>query len=247
MTRSEHAIPLVPARQAHPGAVEDLLCLALGAGLTFLLFVAIAKFESVKSQQSKPEIEDVHMASAIFVPPPPKPEERTTEPEAAVPLAGIDVGVSESPVKVAVVPPDLQKIMPVEELPPKATIQFGQVMTELKPKIGAGPDFQHIYQTSEVDVPPKALVQTIARVPHRVRGDAEELRVDLFIVVDQDGTISSIRIVRPSGNSEFDEIVLDCVRDEWQFSPAIRKGKKVRCLIRQPVWYKWSGGSRFTI
>ena len=61
------------------------------------------------------------------------------------------------------------------------------------------------------------------------------------------GAVTAIRVVKPSGNAEFDTIVVECVRDEWVFSPAVRKGKKVKCLVQQLVWYKWTAGSPFTI
>jgi hypothetical protein len=37
------------------------------------------------------------------------------------------------------------------------------------------------------------------------------------------------------------------VRDEWVFTPAIRKGRKVKCMVQQLIWYKWTEGSKFTI
>jgi TonB family protein len=66
-------------------------------------------------------------------------------------------------------------------------------------------------------------------------------------VVDAEGGVTGIRVLKPSGNAKFDSIVLESVRDEWEFSPAIRKGRKVRCMVQQLVWYKWTEGSPFTI
>jgi len=226
---------------------EELLCLLLGAGLTFALFFGVARFENAGPAAVPPVIEDLHRAPAVFDPPPPKPEEHTVPPDLDIPLTGIDVGPSDSPVKLSVVPPDLAKIMPVEDLPPIATIQFGQIITDLRPKTGVGGDFQHIYQQNEVDVAPKAVVQVIARVPSLIRDDAEQLHVTLALVIDMEGAVTSIRVIKPSGNARFDAIVTDCVRDEWQFSPAIRKGKKVRCMVQQLVWYKWTSGSPFVL
>jgi TonB family protein len=71
--------------------------------------------------------------------------------------------------------------------------------------------------------------------------------VTLLLVIDTEGAVMSIRVLRPSGNADFDTIVLQCVRDEWVFSPAIRKGHKVKCMVQQLIWYKWTGGSKFTI
>jgi TonB family protein len=226
---------------------EETACLVLGAGVTFALFFGVAHLEDVRTSVASAPIEDLHQASAIIDPPPPKVEDRTAAPEMDIPLTGIDIGTSASPVKVSVVPPDLEKIMPSESLPPIATIQFGQVMTELKPKIKTGGELEHIYQQSEVDVAPKAMKKEIARIPDSVHHNIEQLRVTLVLVIDSEGAVTSIRVARPSGNARFDKIVTECVRDEWQFSPAIRKGKKVRCMVEQLVWYKWTEGISYTL
>lgn len=70
----------------------------------------------------------------------------------------------------------------------------------------------------------------------------------LVLIIDTAGAVQSIRVLKSSGNLKFDNIVLECVRDEWEFSPAVRKGKKVRCMVQQLVWYKWTdSGSPFTL
>jgi|CZKI01.1.fsa_nt_gi TonB family protein len=239
------SIPRFRSRAEH--LADEALCLSLGAGLTFVLFMGIAHFEMVKAVAPPPEIEDLRAVSAIFEPPPPKVEDHPEPLDISMPLTGIDIEASDSPVKLAVVPPDLDKLVPPADLPPLATIQFGQLLTDLKPRASTSGDFQHIYQQSEVDQPPLALVKTIARVPSRVREDAQSLRVTLLLVVDAEGGVTGIRVLKPSGNAKFDSIVLESVRDEWEFSPAIRKGRKVRCMVQQLVWYKWTEGSPFTI
>jgi len=243
---SESALnPSFRSRGEH--LADEALYLSLGAGLTFILFLGISHFEMVKAVAPPAEIEDLRAVSAVSEPPPPRSEEHSEPMEAVVPLTGIDIGASDSPVKLAVVPPDLSKLMPPADLPPRATIQFGQLLTDLRPKSGPVGEFQHIYQQSEVDQPPLAIVKTIARVSSRVREDVQSLRVTLLLVIDTQGAVTSIRVMRPSGNARFDNIVLACVRDEWEFSPAIKKGKKVRCMVQQLVWYKWTNGSPFTI
>jgi TonB family protein len=238
----------IPRFRSFTGQLADeALYVSLGAGLTFVLFLGIAHFEMVKGVEMPTEIEDLRAVTAVTEPPPPRPEDHSVPIETAVPLTGIDIGASDSPVKLAVVPPDLSRLMPPADLPPRATIQFGQLLTDLKPKSGSMGEFQHIYQQSEVDQPPLAVVKTIARVSSRVREDAQSLRVTLLLVIDTEGAVTTIRVMRPSGNAKFDSIVLECVRDEWQFSPAIKKGKKVRCMVQQLVWYKWTNGSPFTI
>jgi TonB family protein len=221
---------------------EEAFCVLVGGALTFGLFFGIARFESVRPA-APVEIEDLHAAAAVPEPPPPKPQERVEAQDLVVPLTGIEIAASASPVKLAVVPPDLDKIIPQTELPPRATIQFNQLLTDLRPKASISGEFQHIYQQNEVDQAPKAIVQTIARVSSRARDNAEQLRVNLLLVIGTTGEVQSIRVMRASGNPKFDKIVLECVRDEWEFSPAVLRGKKVRCLVQQQVWYKWTGSS----
>ncbi len=241
------ALSLSPRRRVANYLAEEALCLLVGSGLTLGLFLGMAHFENVKAVPPPPEIEDLRAASAISEPPPPRVEDHSQPTEATQPLTGIEIAASESPVKLAVVPPDLDKIMPPTELPPRAAIQFSQLLTDLKPKAGISGDFQHIYQQNEVDQAPAAVVRTIAKVSGRVRDNADQLRVTLVLVIDTEGIVTSTRILRPSGNAAFDKVVTECVRDEWVFTPAIRKGKKVRCMVQQLVWYQWTNGSPFTL
>jgi len=228
-------------------AAEEAAGLLFGAGLTFLLFLGMAHFENVRTSQPPAEIEELRVVTAINEPPPPKVEEHTQPPDVTTPLTGIDIAASDSTVKLAVVPPDIAKIMPQSDLPPRATIQFNQLLTDLRPRSGELAESRHIYQQNEVDQKPVAIVKTIARVSNYTRDNAQELRVTLLLVIDTEGGIESIKLMRASGNKEFDKIVTECVKEEWVFSPAVRHGKKVRCMVQQLVWYKWTSGSKFTL
>jgi TonB family protein len=241
------AIPPPRMGKGAAWAAEEAVSLLFGGGLTFCLFFGIAHFENVRTQAPAQEIEDLRAVTAVVEPPPPKVEEHPLQPVSTVPLTGIEIGAAESPVKIAVVPPDLAKIMPQTDLPPRATIQFNQLLTDLSPKMGIEGDFQHIYQQNEVDKVPEAIVKTIAKVNSYIRDNADELRVTLLLVIDAEGGIESIKVMKPSGNKLFDKAVTECVKEEWVFSPAIRRGKKVRCMVQQAVWYKWTDGNKFTL
>src|ERR1039457_1809004 len=101
------SIPRFRSRAEH--LADEALCLSLGAGLTFVLFMEIAHFEMVKAVAPPPEIEALRAVSAIFEPPPPKVEDHPEPLDISMPLTGIDIEASDSPVKLAVVPPDLDK------------------------------------------------------------------------------------------------------------------------------------------
>ncbi len=238
---------MLPMGKSSNYLADEALCLLLGSGLTFGLFLGMAHFENVKAAAPAADIEELRSVAGIPEPPPPKVEAHPQPPDEIIPLTGIEIQASESPVKLAVVPPDLDKILPPTEIPPRATIQFSQLLTDLRPKHGISGDFEHIYQQNEVDQPPAAVVRTIARVTSRVRDNAGSLRVTLLLVIDSEGAVTSSSILRPSGNAKFDDVVTECVRDEWVFTPAVRKGRKVRCMVQQLVWYEWTNGSPFTL
>ena len=234
----------LPAGSRSQRALLEVLCLGVGLAVTLALFTAMAFFQHGRAEPQA-EIEDVAMAAPAFVPPPPKLEQpKVTEDQP--PVTGIEIAAAESPVHIAVVPPDLEKIIPPSDLPPKATIQFNQLFTDFKPNAGSMGTEERIYQQNEVDQAPVAVTKTIAHVTSRVRDNASTLRTTLLLVVDTEGHVTNIRVIRPSGNPKFDSIVLECVRDEWEFSPAIKKGKRVKCMVQQLVWYKWTE-SKFTL
>jgi len=58
-------------------------------------------------------------------------------------------------------------------------------------------------------------------------------------VVDAKGAPSNIRVLHSSGNEKFDALVVKCVQDEWEFSPAVKKGRKVKCLVQRSVTIRW--------
>ncbi len=235
----------LPAGSRSQRALVELLCLGVGLAVTLVLFTAMAFFQHGKAE-AQAEVADVAMAAPTFVPPPPPTPEQPKVADDQPPVTGIEIAAAESPVHIAVVPPDLEKIIPPSDLPPKATIQFNQLFTDFKPNAGAMGTEERIYQQNEVDQAPVAVTKTIAHVPNRTRDNASTLRVTLLLVVDTEGQVTNIRVLRPSGNPKFDSIVLECVRDEWAFSPAIKRGKKVKCMVQQLVWYKWSE-SKFTL
>ena len=163
--------------------------------------------------------------------------------ESVAPLAGIEIGASDSPVKIAVVPPDFDTLTPKTELAPAATIQTLQIYSNLKPKMDEFGDFNRVFQQSEVDRVPTVLHRPNPPIPSSIRNSASLLRVTVLIVVDATGLPTSVRVFKPSGNLEFDAIITKSVLEDWVFTPAIKKGKKVKCLIQQAISVRMSSGS----
>lgn len=226
-------------------AAEEIGGLVLGAGFTFALFLGMAHFENSGPAEPVVAIEDLRMAALPFEPPPPPPqrEQQVPAPDEGVPLAGLEIGRSDSPVAIAVVPPDLETLVPAMTLAPKARIQFAQLHAELKPKAGLEVDVHHVYQSAEVDQKPHAIVRTAPIIPSDVSGSAASLRVGLLLLIDVNGKPESVRVVETSGNAQFDALVASTVQREWLFSPGIRRGQKVRVLAQQAFRINFGGSS----
>jgi len=220
-----------------------------GLGFTFLLFFTLAHFEDAGPRDSPVDIQELRMVSIPLEPPPPPPRTVETNPAPAElpPFAGIELGASDSPVHIAVVPPDLEALVQTTTTPPRALLPFSHFHTEFKPRIEVEADVRHVYQESEVDQPPTALVRIAPPVPNRLFGDARSLRVVLLLLIEPDGRVASARVVRSSGQPEFDTIVAQTVTESWEFTPALRRGKAVRCLAQQPFRVNLGSGSPFDV
>jgi TonB family protein len=90
-----------------------------------------------------------------------------------------------------------------------------------------------------VDQRPKILSESNPFIPPVVRRGASTLRVTLLFVIGTTGTVESIRVLESSGNAPFDDIVAECIKYKWVFSPAIRNGKRVKCMVQRAIIVNW--------
>jgi len=208
----------------------------LGAAFTFALFMGMAHFEGKAPASHPPEIDDLRTVALPFQPPPPPqvtPVEAAPMPEIST-VAGFDLAPSDSPVRIAVSPPNLDDLTPTVQLAPPAMIQIGQLYGDFKPRSGLTVDLQHVYQKNEVDTIPTVLFRGQPHIADRYFHDTDHLRLTLLFVVEANGAITNVRIAKPSGSPEADAVVVETVEKEWGFAPAIKKGRKVRCMLEQP-------------
>ena len=214
-----------------------------GSAATLGIFLAVAHFarEPVKAPV---QLEDLRTVYAPIEPPPPPPQEQVTEVPPDATIAGFEPAPSDSAIKITVLPPDLAQLLPPPPVAPPAKIELNRLYTEFKPKLAGGKFEQHIYQMSEVDQLPYVLHHVIPDIPHSLIRNIESLHVVVLAVIELDGTAHNLRIARSSGNEEFDQLMMDSI-GQWTFAPAIRKGKKVRCLISQDTHFKKSAASIF--
>lgn len=236
---------MVNGRGATRAVAEEARGLLLGAGFTLALFSGLAHFEHFDAADPATAIEDLRPVVLPLEPPPPPPrrDEPAPEPAEAGPLSGLEASPSDSPVSIAVVPPDLESLFPATTLAPRARIQVAALPDELKPRVGLEAEVSHVYQDVEVDQHPRALVRTNPPVPRDVIGTASVLRVVLTVVINQQGKAENVRVMESSGNPRFDEIVARTVQEEWLYSPGLRRGRKVRVLAQQAFKLTISNGT----
>ncbi|HEY3757094.1 MAG TPA: TonB family protein [Opitutaceae bacterium] len=218
--------------------------LLFGFAATLGLFFGVSHVGHRMEAPTIPPAVDVREVVLPIEPPPPPAPVRQAVQLQTVPL-GIEASPEPSPVKIEVPPPLVEAVLPPAPPAPPAVVQIGDLAGHYKPSIGVFEDDGRVFQASEVDQLPRALDRHVA-VPSRVRNGADSLRVVLVVVVDANGIPSHPRLLGSSGNDKFDRIMMDCILD-WTFSPAIRKGKRVRCLIQQNITVNWSGANQFTI
>lgn len=217
-------------------SVDAVISVFVGLAITAGLFSLMAHVKQSGISPPVTAIEDLRVASLPVEIPPPPVAQTETEPVTAM-ITGIDVAAAESPVQISLSIPILES-PPVPQAPP-AKIQTTVIPAEFKPRMDMTQDFDHVFQQTEVDKKPTVLANSAPFIPINVHRGVRFLRVVLLMVIDARGVASNIRVLTSSGNTEFDSLIVECVREKWEFSPAIKKGRKVKCLVQRSVTIRW--------
>jgi TonB family protein len=223
-----------------PARVTSLL---LGIVFTAALFLGIAYYQKTPPKTVPLEIDELRVAAVLVEPPPPPMREEVAEPDVA-PMVGFKLSPSDSDIKIAVSPPDAAALLPedLSKAPPvNAHVDY---WASFKPRMDVLSDPNHVFDKSEVDKVPMVLDRTNPEIPNTIANGAVYLSCTLLAVINADGGIGSVRLAASSGNPRFDALIIDNFRD-WTFSPAIKGGRKVRCLIEQAIRVKCSPDSPF--
>lgn len=229
----------------------NAISIVTGAGFSLGLFASIAQFLSVHEQAApsmQDDLETLTAATFLPPPPPPKPDDRPAvveELREAISL-GIPEEPSVSPVTIPPSPPAYEELLPVSHLPDHVVTGLIGVDTALKPTIEVVFESDHVFQRSEVDKPPMLISRPDPSVPAHLRENKKGLSALVVFVVDAHGVVGKAHVAESSGNPEFDAIVSANI-GEWRFSPAIRKGKPVRCLVQQLIRVQWGFRDPFSL
>jgi TonB family protein len=229
----------------HPGGTADgprhfIAGPLLGAGFTLLLFLGLAWLKSTGPDIPQAELIDLPSVAMPMEVPPPLPDLAPPEAAAqATEVPGFESGDTSSPVKISVAPPEISQLLPIHTAAPSLKLMNRILPANLKPRMDVTSELQRIYQQSEVDQRPKILSESNPFIPPVVRRGASTLRVTLLFVIDTTGSVESVRVLESSGNAPFDEIVADCIKSKWIFTPAIRHSKRVKCMVQRAIVVNW--------
>src|SRR5690606_26974645 len=146
---------------------------------------------------------------------------------------------SSSPVRFALT------ITPVEAPRLKANARIEFTREAFKPQAQALGDVENrVYNVRDVDRLPVPVFRKAPRVPPAMLRAASSPMVRLTFVVATDGRVEDVRVVQ-AATPEMGELVAAAIA-EWQFEPALKDGKKVRCVVLQPVRLHPPSGNPFS-
>jgi protein TonB len=86
----------------------------------------------------------------------------------------------------------------------------------------------------DVDVRPKFITRTNPIYPLFAFENGVQGRVLVSFIVEKDGSVENIRVIRSHPKEVFDSAAVDAVR-HWKFTPAQKNGAKVRVLAYQEI------------
>jgi protein TonB len=114
-----------------------------------------------------------------------------------------------------------------------AATDFQEDLVRTRP---TGPEIE-IVPYYRVEVKPQPMVQARPRYPDLARKAGIEGQTVVKALVDVDGSVMDVQILKSSGNQMLDEAALTAARN-WKFSPAKQRDKFVRVYVSIPVTFR---------
>jgi TonB family protein len=215
-----------------------------GLGATGVIAAGLAYFS--RTPESLPEEEDEEIRSVEIPEPPPPPPPTPSREGTPLPPAPLifEEAPSTSSIRIAPTPVPIAPL--ITDVRPSFSLQFDFSPGQFRPEGGDWEaDVSHVFQRSEVDQQVVAIFKKAPNIPTPLLKEVKNTRVRVLMVVNTDGTAENVRLIKGS-HPEFDRLVVEALA-EWRFRPAMRKGKKVRCLAEVPVYVKPPSVSPFSV
>jgi periplasmic protein TonB len=94
-----------------------------------------------------------------------------------------------------------------------------------------------VFESYELDQPPRPVVKTPPPYPMKARQDGIEGVVQVKILVRDDGSVGEVQIIDSRPKDVFDDAVLSVV-PHWRFEPGVVGGKKVTSWVVTALHFK---------
>lgn len=120
------------------------------------------------------------------------------------------------------------------------TIADTEFEEDLIRTVPTGPEIE-IVPYYKVEVKPQPVFQQKPRYPDLARRAGIEGQAVVKALVDIDGSVMEVQILKSSGNQMLDEAALAAAR-QWKFSPAKQRDKFVRVYVSIPVNFRLVDG-----
>jgi TonB family protein len=190
---------------------------------------ALLTWSGAEPKEEPPEfVYDMQRMALAELPPPPPVEELPEQPEVTInPLLLFAEERADSAVRLPSVP-----IVPPFVPQAAGSIQFDFALTAMKPAVSASFDARRVFERSEVDELPRAILKKAPRLTEPVVRELKTQSIRFLFVVTPEGAVEQVRVLSSTGDSAVDAVCLEAL-SSWKFTPAVRKGVKVRCWVEQ--------------
>ena len=209
---------------------QNLVALGFALLINIFLFALLPYF--VKSDLNKSDLETIVPVNLVQIrPQKPPPEKKEKLPEKKPP----------------------EKVIPTVRLrhkvPRKQEIkmELPRLSFEINPKLTGGMPvtppaaFKDFYDQGEVDRMPMAIFKMKPIYPYRARRLNITGKVDVKFLVDENGYVSNIKILRSTPPGIFDDSVLKALAS-WRFSPGEVRGHAVSTSVITTIQFDMEGG-----
>jgi protein TonB len=218
-----------------------------GLACAGLILIVLAFLRAPREAGPATEISTARLATLPFDEPPPPPPREQAPPEPGPIVGPMRLEITpEAASAVHLQVPDFP-LLDTEMPPPARAVvaaRFDLAKSVARPVAESDLPARQVFSRNEVDQRPMVVSRATPRLSDQKVKQMATPRVGLLLVVNTDGSVGDVRVMRSSGEEDFDQTMVDSVR-EWKFSPAIRKGRKVRCWVEQMVNVKLSAGNPF--
>jgi TonB family protein len=237
-----HAAGYSSLREPWPDGWATALSLTLSVAVSWLIFFGLSRVQVTHIPDAPPPMDDIREIALPVEPPPPVIRPIELPPVLTSSLIVLESGRTQSEVKLPALP------LPMDTAPRVfGTPRIDFSVKAFKPaEMDSEFETRHVFDRHEVDQPCVPLVKVRPQVVMFVLRAAERLRVTYVFIVNRDGSVEGLKLLRSSGNVHLDKACAQALID-WKFAPAIRRGRTVRQWVQQSIVFKIENGSPFEL